>query len=108
MEGFPAPPDKRTSLNDWDKPPFNRWTFQHMRNLMPTAPVSAGDGPASNVTNTFVAGRFTFVIAVATAAASASAKLLLPTVEFLLSLLEAEGVVFGAVVPKITGTVFNC
>jgi CubicO group peptidase (beta-lactamase class C family) len=42
MQGFPPPPDKRPSLDNWDLPPFNRWSFQHVRELLPTAPVRRG------------------------------------------------------------------
>jgi CubicO group peptidase (beta-lactamase class C family) len=27
----------------WDRPPFNRWAFQHVRELLPTAVISRGD-----------------------------------------------------------------
>ena len=30
----------------WDMPPFNRWSFQHMRDLFPTTPVWRGRGPS--------------------------------------------------------------
>ena len=29
---------------DWDRPPWNRWSFQRIRNLMPTAQVWRGNG----------------------------------------------------------------
>ena len=32
---------------DWDRAPWNRWTFQHVRDMVPTTPVSRGRGPAS-------------------------------------------------------------
>lgn len=32
---------------DWDRAPWNRWTFQHVREMMPTAQVWRGEGPAS-------------------------------------------------------------
>lgn len=32
---------------DWDRAPWNRWTFQHVRELVPTAQVWRGPGPAS-------------------------------------------------------------
>lgn len=43
MQGFPPPPDKRPGLETWDLPPFNRWSFQHVREVLPTAPVRRGD-----------------------------------------------------------------
>lgn len=39
MQGFPPPPEKRPTLENWDLPPFNRWSFQNMRKLFPTADV---------------------------------------------------------------------
>jgi CubicO group peptidase (beta-lactamase class C family) len=40
MQGFPPPPNKRvTRLNGLWVPPFNRWAYQHMRELWPTAAV---------------------------------------------------------------------
>lgn len=30
---------------DWDRPPWNRWAFQHIREILPTAEVWRGDGP---------------------------------------------------------------
>lgn len=32
---------------DWDRAPWNRWTFQHVREMVPTAQVWRGQGPAS-------------------------------------------------------------
>lgn len=32
---------------DWDRAPWNRWTFQHVRDLVPTTQVWRGQGPAS-------------------------------------------------------------
>lgn len=32
---------------DWDRAPWNRWTFQHVRDMVPTTRVSRGQGPAS-------------------------------------------------------------
>ncbi len=45
MQGFPPPVDKRPTLDNWDLAPFNRWSFQHVRQVLPTAPVSRGAGP---------------------------------------------------------------
>jgi CubicO group peptidase (beta-lactamase class C family) len=30
----------------WDRPPWNRWSFQHIREVLPTTEVWRGDGPA--------------------------------------------------------------
>ncbi len=41
MQGFPPPPDKRvTRINGVWEPPFNRWAYQNMRRIWPTAPIS--------------------------------------------------------------------
>lgn len=32
---------------EWDRAPWNRWTFQHVREMVPTAQVWRGAGPAS-------------------------------------------------------------
>jgi CubicO group peptidase (beta-lactamase class C family) len=31
------------TLGNWQDPPFNRWAFQHIRELIPTARISSGD-----------------------------------------------------------------
>lgn len=46
MEGSPPfPPDRLVTLANWQDPPFNRWGFQHIRDLIPTARIPRGDGP---------------------------------------------------------------
>lgn len=45
MRGFPVPPDGRVPRQDWDRVPWNRWSFQHVREILPTAEVWRGDGP---------------------------------------------------------------
>jgi CubicO group peptidase (beta-lactamase class C family) len=42
----PFPPEARVTLANWQDPPFNRWAFQHVRELIPTARISRGDRPA--------------------------------------------------------------
>jgi CubicO group peptidase (beta-lactamase class C family) len=43
MQEFPPPPDKRvTRSNGVNVPPFNRWTYQNMRQIWPTVPVRPG------------------------------------------------------------------
>jgi CubicO group peptidase (beta-lactamase class C family) len=42
MSGFPAVPDSRVTLLNWQDPPFNRWSFQHLRELIPTQRISRG------------------------------------------------------------------
>ncbi|HEX8025300.1 MAG TPA: serine hydrolase [Candidatus Limnocylindrales bacterium] len=41
----PYPPERLVSLANWQDPPFSRWGFQHIRDLIPTARVPRGDGP---------------------------------------------------------------
>lgn len=42
MQGTPPPPEWRVPPIDWDRPPWNRWTFQNIRQILPTAPVRRG------------------------------------------------------------------
>ncbi|MBC7476943.1 MAG: serine hydrolase, partial [Pseudorhodobacter sp.] len=39
MSGSPPPPDLRVPMMDWDRGPWNRWAFQHVRELVATAPI---------------------------------------------------------------------
>ncbi|MGR3565548.1 MAG: hypothetical protein ACU0FH_05315, partial [Heliomarina sp.] len=40
MEGFPPPPEQQVTLeNGFWTAPYNRWAYQNMRRLMPTAPI---------------------------------------------------------------------
>jgi CubicO group peptidase (beta-lactamase class C family) len=44
-----APPfsaEDLVTLANWQAPPFNRWAFQHVRELIPTARIARGSGPA--------------------------------------------------------------
>jgi CubicO group peptidase (beta-lactamase class C family) len=41
----PFGPGRLVTLENWQRPPFNRWSFQHVRELIPTARISRGDGP---------------------------------------------------------------
>ena len=34
---------------DWDRSPWNRWSFQHMREVVPTVEVWRGDGPVQGL-----------------------------------------------------------
>jgi len=45
MTGVPPfPAASLVTLANWQDPPFNRWGFQHIRELIPTARISRGDG----------------------------------------------------------------
>ncbi len=45
MTGFPSDPGSRVTLLNWQDPPFNRWSFQHLRELIPTQRISRGTAP---------------------------------------------------------------
>lgn len=45
MSGFPSDPQLRVTLLNWQDPPFNRWSFQHLRELIPTQRIPVGPGP---------------------------------------------------------------
>lgn len=40
MSGFPPPPEDRVTLHNWQDPPFNRWSFCHLRELVPAQPIT--------------------------------------------------------------------
>jgi CubicO group peptidase (beta-lactamase class C family) len=42
----PFGPQQQVTLANWQDPPFNRWAFQHVRELIPTARIARGAGPA--------------------------------------------------------------
>ena len=39
MSGFPPEGPNRVTLSNWQDPPFNRWSFSHLRELIPTQPI---------------------------------------------------------------------
>jgi CubicO group peptidase (beta-lactamase class C family) len=43
MAGFPPAGDTLVTLATWQDPPNVRWAFRHMRELIPTHPISVGD-----------------------------------------------------------------
>ncbi len=45
MSGFPVPKNQRVPRNLWDRTPWNRWSFQHIREILPTTEVWRGTGP---------------------------------------------------------------
>jgi CubicO group peptidase (beta-lactamase class C family) len=50
MAGVPPfPVSALVTLANWQDPPFNRWAFQHIRELIPTARISRGDGKPSRL-----------------------------------------------------------
>src|ERR1700683_5480851 len=46
MAGLPPAVADRVTLANWQDPPFNRWAFRHMRELIPSHPIPAGWRPA--------------------------------------------------------------
>jgi CubicO group peptidase (beta-lactamase class C family) len=47
MTGFPPAPESQVTLANWQDPPFNRWAFRHMRELIPCQLIPAArPGPA--------------------------------------------------------------
>ena len=42
----PFPEQSQVTLANWQDPPFNRWAFQHIRELIPTARIARAAGPA--------------------------------------------------------------
>ena len=39
MKGFPPPAALQVTLANWRKPPFNKWSFQHVQEIIPTADI---------------------------------------------------------------------
>ncbi len=44
MQGFPVTRDQRVPHDQWDRAPWNRWTFQNVRQFVATTEVWRGDG----------------------------------------------------------------
>src|SRR5262245_51147193 len=40
MTGFPPAPEDQASLANWREAPFNRWSFRHVREIIPTADIA--------------------------------------------------------------------
>jgi CubicO group peptidase (beta-lactamase class C family) len=36
MNGFPPPPEQQVTLGNWRKPPFNKWSFKHVCEIVPS------------------------------------------------------------------------
>ena len=41
MQGFPPSPETQVTLANWRTPPFNKWGFQHVREIVPSADITA-------------------------------------------------------------------
>ncbi|MBX2868356.1 MAG: beta-lactamase family protein [Acidiferrobacterales bacterium] len=44
MQGFPVVAENRIPRNLWDRAPYNRWSFQHIREVLATVEVWRGEG----------------------------------------------------------------
>jgi len=51
MRGSPPPDAQRVPFIDWDRPPWNRWSFQHMSQLLRTAPIYKSRDNSNNKLN---------------------------------------------------------
>ena len=49
MRGTPPDQNQRVTLENWDSPPYNRWSFQRIREVLPTANVHRGRGPRAGL-----------------------------------------------------------
>src|SRR6185312_14224906 len=56
MSGFPAAPALQVNLSNWQQPPYLRWAFQHLREVIPTQPIRAGAPRALPVRGASAAG----------------------------------------------------
>lgn len=43
MEGSPPPADKQVTISNFLQPPYNRWSLQHLREIVPTRGVRVGE-----------------------------------------------------------------
>src|ERR1700750_2108176 len=48
MTGFPPAPDAQVTLANWQDPPYSRWAFRHMREIIPSQPILAA-GPSGGL-----------------------------------------------------------
>lgn len=61
MKGHPVAWQNRVPRQEWDRAPWNRWTFQNVREILPTAEVWKGKGqPWSLLRNPIDIGSLTF------------------------------------------------
>ena len=47
MVGAPPPPHRQVNLGNFMRAPFNRWSYQHIRELLPTRAVARGESVAA-------------------------------------------------------------
>ena len=39
MKGFSTPAEHQVTLGNWRRPPFNKWAFKHVREIIPSAEI---------------------------------------------------------------------
>ncbi len=49
MQTFPPEGDRQVTLENWRTPPYNRWAFQHVSELVPSAQIWRGNGPVTEL-----------------------------------------------------------
>ncbi|MFT5399447.1 MAG: CubicO group peptidase (beta-lactamase class C family) [Planctomycetota bacterium] len=54
MQGYPVPVEWRIPRQDWDRAPWNRWSFQNVRQVLPTTEVWRGNGPVWRLNHNFI------------------------------------------------------
>ena len=47
MQGFPPAANRQVQLANWREPDIARWSFNHLRQLLPTAPMRPANLPAA-------------------------------------------------------------
>ena len=60
MQGSPPPPEMRPPMIDWDRAPWNRWAFQHVREVVPTRAIRRAVQPSVLGTGTSALNDFTY------------------------------------------------
>ncbi|MGB2016820.1 MAG: hypothetical protein ACPHWV_05655, partial [Candidatus Puniceispirillum sp.] len=45
MKGVPPLPQDQVTLANWREPRYARWSFSHIRQLLPTSPMTASTSP---------------------------------------------------------------
>lgn len=60
MQGFPPAAQMRPPMIDWDRAPWNRWAFQHVRELVPTTAIRRSAQPSALATGTAALNDFTY------------------------------------------------
>jgi CubicO group peptidase (beta-lactamase class C family) len=49
MQGFPVLPVQRVPRQEWDRAPWNQWSFQNVRQILPTTEVWRGEGKVNQL-----------------------------------------------------------